>query len=472
MIEVRDAGDRLFLAFLQAPDFATLQLALKGTAVRSMQDPAAEELERLVSRRSFSGLDVLAELQRLAPYRSEALESVCLVRSLLNEPSTVSPGDLVRIAAYLRTQRPAGHSDLALVRYVESREYVDRRDYALAQDLLDETLGWMIDRRDPRSDHVRHLIYLRKARIAQHMGDFHSAHSLLDRALGICARWRFALPQLFCKQRLAHLLWLSGQPEEALAMHLDPEAREVARKAGLSARLARSHLNAAKCAIDCKRTELAIRELDAAEPLLAQLGRAGDLNGYLILYRGQTALQRADIDGAVQMYNEALAYFESLDPPFHPGVLEAKIALAEFALYERKYRLFLDLLKALLAEADEKGCVEARSRLLLLEAYVHVADDSSLKEAFQRSVERVHLINNPALLLKALSYLYHYALERLEDREQAFLLSRIKGLETSLEQSCYEGLYRTYVSSRYQSSIENRLARLLEKEEGTLGEAT
>ena len=88
----------------------------------------------------------------------------------------------------------------------------------------------------------------------------------------------------------------------------------------------------------------------------------------------------------------------------------------------------------------------------------------ALKEAYDDLVTRLHLINNPAILLKSLGNLYTYALEHLDEQEWRFLLARIKNMRHILERSCYEDLYRSYVSERYEYAIENRLARLEETE--------
>ena len=214
------------------------------------------------------------------------------------------------------------------------------------------------------------MIYVRRGDLALRRGDFHSAHGALESALGIATRWEFGVPLLFAKQRMAELLWMSGQPGDALALHLDPKLREFARRAAKEVWLLRSHLNAAKCAIDAKKTGIAEAELACAQAILeTEPPGVADLPGYYLLYSGEVELQRAEVDSAIEKYNRALAFFEAMDPVFRPGVLAAKIALAEFALYEGNYRLFLDLLRMLLTEAEDSGCVEARSRLLLLEAY-------------------------------------------------------------------------------------------------------
>ena len=105
-----------------------------------------------------------------------------------------------------------------------------------------------------------------------------------------------------------------------------------------------------------------------------------------------------------------------------------------------------------------------------MKSRVRITDDPPLKEAYERSVERIHLINNPALLLKALSFLFNYALKHLGDREQAFLLTRLQNLEEVLEKSCFESLYREYVSEQYEDAIESRLNRLMQGEEGRLSD--
>ncbi|MGE3965057.1 MAG: hypothetical protein AB7I09_13225, partial [Planctomycetota bacterium] len=151
--------------------------------------------------------------------------------------------------------------------------------------------------------------------------------------------------------------------------------------------------------------------------------------------------------------------FEACDPPHYPGALDAKIAQVHFCLYEGDHRSALIFIRKLLDEAQERNCMEARSRLLLLETYILLVDDDALRVGFEDLVSRVHLINNPALLLCALGNLFTHALSYLGSAEQRFLLDRIHNLRPVLEVSCYEDLYRRYVTERYAFAMEKRLER-------------
>ncbi len=470
MRKARDAGDDLLLAYLTSLSNEEFRAIVDESPELSALFPAsfrASELRGLGEREVDSFCILLSELASSA---TEAFSILLITAYLVGRAHRFTQADLSKIRTVIESEPKSPEPTLLLLACLEARHTSEHGLYERALEELDAGLGSLITYRDtPIGDYIRHLIYLRRADLTQLVGDFHAANNALERAQGIASRWGFRLQVAFCKTRLAELNWMAGEHGRALELHRDAEARSIAERAGQHAWLIRSHTSAAKCAIDGRKTEIAVQELAEARKLIELHPSAVGPNwGYYMLFSGQVDLQEARIEDAVEKYNEALRIFEKLDPPFHRGALEAKIALAEFALYEKKYRLFFALLEKLLDEAEQRNCIEARSRILLLQAYLFITEDPPLQAAFERSVERVHLINNPTLLLKALSFLFHYSVEHLGDRDQAFLLSRIRRIESLLDQSCYEGLYKTYVTDRYQSSVENRLARLLEREEGHL----
>ncbi|MGE3164380.1 MAG: hypothetical protein AB7O52_05720 [Planctomycetota bacterium] len=293
----------------------------------------------------------------------------------------------------------------------------------------------------------------------QHVGHFEQARVALQKSLVLCKKHDLAL-MLTVTTQLGTLLWASGQCVQALALHTDAELRTRARAAQATMLLARSHLSAAKCAIDLKRTDLAREELAAARDVLAS-SRA-DLpaeHAYALLFEGEIRVQAGDFDGGLERIQQAQRAFETCRPPHYPGALEAKIAQVHFCLYENDFRSAFVFIRKLLDEAEERGCMQARSRLLLLETYLVFTADTEMRAAFDDVVSRVHLINNPALLLRALGNLLTYAVEFLDERQQAFLFERIQNLRPVLEQSCFEDLYQRYVTERYAYAIEKRLAR-------------
>ncbi|MCA8961246.1 MAG: hypothetical protein KDC38_12065 [Planctomycetes bacterium] len=264
---------------------------------------------------------------------------------------------------------------------------------------------------------------------------------------------------------LARALWSSGQHHEALDLHLSPEARAVASEMGEVHFLVDSQLDATKCAIEIGQAELARTELTAATRLIESHSELrGAPRGYAILYEGELATLSGDVERALDLLSRAVSHFEHLHVPCYPGAIQAKTSLCHYALFEGDVRLASVIIRKLLAEADQRECMEARSRLLLLESYLYLTDVPPDRASFEDLLRRLHLIHNPALLFHALGNLYAYALEFLEEPVQAFLLARIRNLRPLLKKSCYRDLYANYVTKRYEYAIENRLARYLQND--------
>ena len=124
----------------------------------------------------------------------------------------------------------------------------------------------------------------------------------------------------------------------------------------------------------------------------------------------------------------------------------------------------LQVLHNILAEAESNGCLEARARCMVLESSLFVSENPPLREAFDNLITRLHLINNPALLLQALGNLFIYSLRHLEQPDQAFLMGRLRNLQRVLEESCFQDLYERYIEQHYSWAIESRLAEFLERD--------
>lgn len=295
--------------------------------------------------------------------------------------------------------------------------------------------------------------------VFRRLGHFEQAAHYLEEGLSRSTAAGFSL-ELSLTLQVANLYWASGQYQEALRVSANPDSRARAEAIADTHFLVRSHLNACKCAIDLKQTQLAWKELAAARPFLArERERFAIQSAYAQLYEGELHVQEGRFDAGLGLIQQAQTSFEACDPPHYPGALDAKIAQVHFCLYEGDHRSALIFIRKLLDEAQERSCMEARSRLLLLETYILLADDDALRGGFEDLVSRVHLINNPALLLCALGNLFTHALAYLGSTEQRFLLDRIRNLRPVLEASCYDDLYRRYVTERYAFAMEKRLER-------------
>ncbi len=301
-----------------------------------------------------------------------------------------------------------------------------------------------------------------KGLIAQRRGDFRNSYGCYAEARKIAEGLDFATER-YARANIAYLFRESGQPERALQIWTEPKFREQLRDRHDSYLLAINHLNASRCAIELQRPEVAANEVNAAHDLLSTMTLSQPrLEGYAILWQGELAVLEERFDEGANLIANAVTHFEEIDPPCHEGLMDAKIALACFALYQRDLATGWGILRRLLEEAEERGCLEARTRLLLLQTWFFISDDPPAREAFDDVLRRMHLCQNPAMMVHAFGNLLTYAIENLGEDEQAYLLQRIHNLKPLLEESCYDRLYAEHVEERFAPAMEERLRRSLE----------
>ncbi len=302
-----------------------------------------------------------------------------------------------------------------------------------------------------------------ESHLRKETGDFKSAHRLLRQVVEIARELKLSI-ELPAHTNLSSLYWNSGQPAIALEMHLDELVREKMRNGQRSKLLVRSHLCATKCALDCGAFEVAQRELAAAEILLRESTALPQwMGGYYKLYGGELSLHENVSDPrGFELLDAAYRHFEVMAPPFYAGILDSQISIANFAINRKESERLIRVLHSIFDKAVETGSLEARARCLVIESALFVSDDPPVREAFDNLVSRLHLINNPALLMQALANLFSYSLRYLDEPNQAFLMGRLRNLQKVMVDSCYQDIYERYIEKRYFWAIENRLAEILD----------
>jgi len=289
---------------------------------------------------------------------------------------------------------------------------------------------------------------------------------------GIRAYRQWGMCPLAAAQNLGDLLWISGQFGRALRAHQDQDLRGAAADAGRHDYLARSHLYAAKCALDLRQRELfADRQrpdlLEVATDELASARRLFDqhadgfqwgLEGYFTVYSGQLAIHTdSDTELAQHRYLDAIDHFRSREPAFHHGIMMAKCELLGLEMWVgHSKQKCAEMVENLIAESERRGVIESKTRLIALEAALFVSDQPPIKQAFDNLIERVHLMNNPRLMFMALGDLFGYAARHGLEEQQTHLRSRIERLKPLLKRSCYNGLFHEYVEKRYLWAAEER----------------
>lgn len=304
--------------------------------------------------------------------------------------------------------------------------------------------------------------------LARATGDFKSAMTAIQSSIRSSRDYQLAIEPI-AHFELASLLWSSGLFEKALEQHQSDSGSNRFGRLLAPSWVLQSHLSAAKCAIDLANSSIATTELRTAEQLLRETSCLPEmLGGYYVMYSGELKILNGALDEGLQLLEEACQHFEKMDPPFHAGLLDAKISMAQHAITSRDYKKLLTVIHKLLDEAEQNGCLEARTRLLVVESALFVSENPPLRDAYQDLVTRMHLINNPALMLQALGNLFVYSLRYLDQPDQAFLMARLRRLQKVLDESCFQDLYEKYIEQRYSWAIENRLAEFLEAEESLL----
>ncbi|MEM7167823.1 MAG: hypothetical protein AAF581_20395 [Planctomycetota bacterium] len=465
MNQERLPEDRLFLTYARTFSREGAQRAADGDPTLQERYDIASILSEVAEMQELPVSDFVTRYGQIAPTVPAEVRSYLLLFYLHHQQTLVNLSDLEQVEAAVDNCPGDPAIDALLVQCMRGYQTVLRGRVVDAVNHLSEQLVYVDQTKDTLyGQYVRALLHRNLGVAYQRAGDFHASQNQLAKASEISSRQGFLL-EISCNWHLGSLQWASGQHRLALETHKNERIRELARATNSTNLLLHSHISAAKCALDLKATQAAAAELQAAQDLLATTENPWpEVHGYMLLYRGECEVQQEAFETGLTLLKEAQSYFEALDPRHFPGALEAKISLAHFALFERDYKTAMAIFQKLLHEAEEHGCLEARSRLLVLEAYLFITEDPPLADAYADLLTRVHLINNPALLFRALGNLYTYALEYLEEPDQLFLLERIRNLRPTLEKSCYNDLYQRYVVERYQYAIENRLARYVDED--------
>ena len=312
------------------------------------------------------------------------------------------------------------------------------------------------------------LVDFVRGEAAFNAGNYKVAHQEFNSALPISSGLDFHCADRI-RMMIARLLRESGQSGAALEIWSDSDLLKRLRYFHDYPNLAVCHLNAARCAMDEKSIPVARSQLESAEQWLSIIeGHTPRLHGYRHLREGELATLEENYEEGEILLRRALDFFRSLDPPSSEGLLETKIALGSYALFQSDLRMAWAIVRSLIDEAGEHRCLPMRSRALLLQTWFFISSDPPTRLAFDNVLERIHMIQNPALMMHALGNLLSYAIQNLEETDQVHLLQRIRGLKGVLEESCYEKLYQQHVSTRFAPAMEERFERLFTEQDQAL----
>lgn len=373
------------------------------------------------------------------------------VSRLLNESFTESTLET------LKTLELSGHChrlrELCLA-FAEFRRGAERN----AIDRVQRIIGGDPDR-SLFAAYVEQAARYRLGQLLRRVGHFAQSAEHLRKAREIILQHDLGEARLrLVQNELASLFWAAGQVERALDLHSDARLRAAAERAGDENFLIASYLSAGKCAIDLGLAAKANFELGEAKDRIDESRRSWPSHqAFLVLYSAELDTLWGNDREGIHLFEYAIELFEQLDPPFYPGVLDAKIGLVQYSIRAGRHEAAFGEIRRLVSEAEVLGCEDARTRLLAEQAsliFQSRAPEPVLEQGYQELAHQVHLMNNPRLSFMAYADLYAYSRRRHSHDEQKFWLDRLRGLERVLEPGCFDGLYRDLVLERYRQEIE------------------
>ncbi|MEC9477172.1 MAG: hypothetical protein VX764_09050, partial [Planctomycetota bacterium] len=186
---------------------------------------------------------------------------------------------------------------------------------------------------------------------ASYRGDFKTAHRELEAAYKKAIGLDFSCA-VSIQYRIAQLYRESGQFNKAIEIWRSETFRSPMEMQKDWGRLAAVHLNAAQCALDSKMSEVARTELEASRELITKAHfNIPRLTGYQYLREGELATLEERYDDGETRLKQALDFFRDLDPPCSEGLMETKVALGSYALYQNDLRMAWAIIRSLIEEA-------------------------------------------------------------------------------------------------------------------------
>ena len=162
---------------------------------------------------------------------------------------------------------------------------------------------------------------------------------------------------------------------------------------------------------------------------------------------------------AIHLFEHAIELFDAIHGEDR-WILDAKLELVKYQAREGRYDTVFNRVRQLLDEAERRGCVVQRARLLSFQSQLFMDEEApveKLREVYSELVDCVHLIHNPRHTFMAYADLYSFARKWFARREQKFWLARLKGLREVLDRDSYQDLYDVYVLERYRAEVEDDL---------------
>jgi len=258
--------------------------------------------------------------------------------------------------------------------------------------------------------------------------------------------------------RAALLAARLGNLRQAIRLSLAKEQFDAIREIGEPRLRFYPFANATLYAIELGDIEKAQGYLARAEECV-QAGVTPYEPAYLLLLHGAIRVARREFDAAERYLDQAEGAFAAMgDGGYRRGLCEVLLQRGELCRARGDVQGVLRIAMRVMEMAGRDGFIDFQSRALLLKSFLLVDESKGLDDVYEDVIQRMHVINSPAVMYKVLSHLYFYCQKFGCYDIESFHWQRLENLRSVLEESVYQDLYREYVAKRYAKKIADVLA--------------
>lgn len=463
MIRREDTDTRLFRTFVRSESLARTRREAEEADSLASYAEALAWLER-GAQDSLSEVD-LADLYRRLRDTSPILGTLFLVQRWLEEDERLSASEIDHWRGAIEQAASGdGNVDRALLDCFHAIHLLENDHPEDAYFVTDEALERINEIGGLPAEYGCMLLHATRAALQSQNQELEDARDSLRLAFGLARSHSFARvwPMALA---LAQVLHLRGEYEEALGVALDGTLEDDAEKHGELTFLIDMKLIAAHCGVETRDPDRAFNAVVAAGELLQSFEE-----NQLVTQRCELLLRSGEVEALLENYDESndllhatADAFEALNPPDYRGALEARIALAERALTEESQETARTIVQRLLEETEPLELSEELPEYVSLRTYPFATCAPPTLNDYRELLPLVQAIRSPLLLFRSLANMYIYALQYLDNYDQARLLIQLRNMNRQIAPETYAHIYQRHVSSRYSFAIENRLGRITQR---------
>lgn len=258
--------------------------------------------------------------------------------------------------------------------------------------------------------------------------------------------------------RVSSLAWLLGNVREAVRLELHPEHLRALAEIGEPRLRFYPFANAAMFAIE-------LGELEKAEGYIARAEASAQgvvtkrEPAYLLLLHGALRVARGDFESAERYLDLAeKAFMAMTEGGYRRGIYEVLLQRGELCRARRDVAGALRVAMRVVEKPEREGSIDLQSRALLLRSFLLVDESKGLDDVYEDVIQRMLVINSPAVKFKILTNLYFYCQKFCCYDTESFHWQRLQNMRSVLDESVYQDLYHEYVVKRYAKKIADLFA--------------